>query len=52
MFELFFVSGLRPDPLLWQQHNPWLVALSLLVSMGASAVALHLAHDGRKNPRA
>ncbi len=47
MFELFFVSGLRPDPLLWQQHNPWLVALSLLVSMGASAVALHLAGQAR-----
>ena len=48
MFDLFFVNGLQPDALLWPQHNPWLVALSLLVSMGASAVALHLAGLARE----
>ena len=48
MFESFFESGLAHDPLLWQQHDPWLVALSLCVSMGASMVALHLAAMARR----
>jgi two-component system sensor histidine kinase/response regulator len=48
MFESFFESGLERDPLLWQQHDPWLVVLSLAVSMGASMVALHLAALARR----
>ncbi|MDY0073190.1 MAG: MHYT domain-containing protein [Thauera sp.] len=55
MPEAFFSFGLAPDPLLWAQHDPWLVLLSLVVSMGASAVALHMAalarelqHAGRR----
>lgn len=32
-----------PDPLLWTRHDPWLVALSLLVAMGGANVAMHLA---------
>jgi len=47
MFDRYFVHGLNADPLLWQQHDPWLVLLSVLVSMGASAVALHLAQLAR-----
>lgn len=43
MLDRFFVYGLAPDPLLWSQHDPWLVALSIAMSMGASTVALHLA---------
>jgi len=43
MMDRFFSHGIGPDPLLWQQHDPWLVLLSVLVSIGASAVALHLA---------
>ena len=43
MFDHLFVSHLAADPLLWREHNPWLVALSLLVSVGAAAVALHMA---------
>ncbi|MBS0506818.1 MAG: PAS domain S-box protein [Proteobacteria bacterium] len=43
MLERFFVYDLGRDPLLWRQHDPWLVALSIAVSIGASAVALHLA---------
>ncbi len=43
MWNRYFVTGLAPDPLLWSEHDPWLVLLSLVVSMGAAAVALHLA---------
>ena len=43
MFDSYFSATIAPDPLLWSQHDPWLVALSVLVSMGASAVALHMA---------
>ncbi len=43
MFDRYFSATIAPDPLLWSQHDPWLVALSVLVSMGASAVALHMA---------
>ena len=48
MLTQFFVQGWAPDPLLWVQHNPWLVLLSVLVSVGASAVALHMAQLARK----
>ncbi|MBV2210323.1 MAG: PAS domain S-box protein [Thermomonas sp.] len=48
MFERFFTQQLAADPMLWQQHNPWLVALSLLVSMGAAAVALYMASLARR----
>ena len=48
MFESFLESGLARDPLLWPQHDPWLVALSVAVSMGASMVALHLAALARE----
>ena len=41
--EAFFAAGLPRDPLLWRDHDPWLVALSVLVSIGTSAIALHLA---------
>lgn len=48
MLTQFFVQGWAPDPLLWAQHDPWLVLLSVLVSVGASAVALHMAQLARK----
>lgn len=42
MLERFFVVGAAPYPLLWQQHDPWLVLLSLAIDVGASMVALHM----------
>ena len=48
MLDRFFASGLARDPLIWQQHDPWLVALSVLLSMGASMVALHMAALARR----
>ena len=38
MLGQFFVQGWAPDPLLWAQHDPWLV----LPSIFASWVALHV----------
>ena len=48
MFDSYFSATIAPDPLLLSQHDPWLVALSVLVSMGASAVALHMAALARE----
>lgn len=42
MLDRFFISNHPPYPLLWQQHDPWLVALSVLMSIGASIMALHM----------
>ena len=30
MLGQFFVQGWAPDPLLWAQHDPWLVLPSIL----------------------
>ena len=43
MLNRFFLVGQDPYPFLWQQHDPWLVALSVLIDVGASIVALHMA---------
>ncbi|MBV8036134.1 MHYT domain-containing protein [Roseateles sp.] len=43
MLEQFFVTGRPLDALLLQQHNPWLVALSAALAIGASVMALHMA---------
>ena len=43
MFTDFWVTGWVSDPLLWAQHDPWLVLLSVLVAVGASAVGLYMA---------
>ena len=43
MFTDFWVTGWVSDPLLWAQHDPWLVLLSVWVAVGASAVALYMA---------
>ena len=43
MLDFFFLSGAQPYPLLWAQHNPWLVALSVLMAMLASMLALQMA---------
>ena len=48
MLGQFFVQGWAPDPLLWAQHDPWLVLLSVLVSTGASTVAMHMAQLARQ----
>lgn len=52
MLERFFVVGAAPYPLLWQQHDPWLVLLSIVIDVGASIVALHMASLARtaRNP--
>ncbi|HQQ70488.1 MAG TPA: PAS domain S-box protein, partial [Alicycliphilus sp.] len=47
MLDSFFASGIAPYPLLWQQHDPGLVLLSVLLAMGASMVALHMAGQVR-----
>ncbi|GAB1385404.1 hypothetical protein MASR1M59_05520 [Melaminivora sp.] len=49
MLDRFFVTGQPADPLLWQQHDPWLIALSLLVSMAACGVALYMATLARNS---
>ena len=43
MLDLFFLSNAQPYPLLWAQHNPWLVALSVGMAALASMLALQLA---------
>ncbi len=43
MLDQFFVSGRPIDTFLLQQHNPWLVALSAALAIGASIMALHMA---------
>ena len=43
MLNRYFIFDTMPDPLLWAEHDPWLVALSLLVAMGGASVAMHLA---------
>ncbi|MFT3812821.1 MAG: MHYT domain-containing protein [Acidovorax sp.] len=48
MLEQFFASDIPPDPRLWQQHDPWLVALSVLLAVGASVMALHMAALARR----
>ncbi len=48
MLDRFFISGQPPYPLLWPGHDPWLVVLSILVDIGASIVALHMAALARQ----
>ncbi|SDM13003.1 PAS domain S-box-containing protein [Oryzisolibacter propanilivorax] len=48
MLDSFFASGLEPYPLLWRQHDPLLVALSVLLDVSASIVALHMAALARR----
>ncbi|WP_313311418.1 PAS domain S-box protein [Pulveribacter sp.] len=48
MLDSFFASGLEPYPLLWRQHSPLLVLLSVLLSISASVVALHMAALARR----
>ncbi len=43
MFDAFFLSGADSPVLLWQQHDPRLVALSILLAVLASVMALHMA---------
>ena len=43
MLHRYFIFDTTTDPLLWAEHDPWLVALSLLVAMGGASVAMHLA---------
>ena len=42
MFDRFFITQQPPYPLLWQQHDGWLVILSILMSISASVMALHM----------
>ena len=43
MLDLFFLSDAPPYPLLWAQHDPWLVALSVAMAVLASVLALQMA---------
>ena len=43
MLDLFFLSDAPPYPLLWAQHDPWLVALSVAMAVLASVLASVLA---------
>ena len=43
MLDLFFVNNAQPYPLLWAQHDPWLVALSVAMAVLASVLALEMA---------
>ena len=48
MLDLFFVNNAPPYPLLWAQHDPWLVALSVGMAMLASVLALQMAGLARR----
>lgn len=48
MWSRFFVSGLERDPLIWQQHDPWLILLALLLAIGSAMVALLMAGLARR----
>ena len=43
MLDLFFLNNAQPYPLLWAQHDPWLVALSVAMAVLASVLALEMA---------
>ncbi|WP_024539778.1 PAS domain S-box protein [Comamonas badia] len=44
----FFVTGVASDPMLWREHDPWMVALSAALAVVASMVALHMAALARE----
>ena len=48
MLNLFFVNNAQPYPLLWAQHDPWLVALSVGMAVLASVLAQQLAGPARR----
>lgn len=48
MLDRFFMSGVPRDPLIWQQHDPWLVALAVVLAVAASVVALLMADMARR----
>ena len=48
MLDLFFLSDAPPYPLLWAQHDPWLVALSVGMAVLASVLALQMAGLARR----
>ncbi|MBV2236032.1 MAG: PAS domain S-box protein [Sterolibacterium sp.] len=54
MLDKFFVTGIPRDPLIWQQHDPWLVALAVALAIVSSVVALLMADLARraKDPKA
>ena len=48
MLDQFFISGTPGHAFLWAQHDPWLVALSVLLAVLASGVALQMASLARR----
>ena len=48
MLDSFFLSNAPAYPLLWAQHDPWLVALSVLMAVLASVLALQMAALARR----
>ena len=48
MLDPFFISNAQAYPLLWAQHNPWLVALSVAMAVLASVLALQMAALARR----
>ena len=48
MLDPFFISNAQAYPLLWAQHNPWLVVLSVVMAVLASVLALQMAALARR----
>jgi two-component system sensor histidine kinase/response regulator len=48
MWSLFFVSGLERDPLIWQEHDPWLILLAVMIAIVSAMVALLMASLARR----
>ena len=48
MPDFFFLSNAQPYPLLWAQHDRWLVALSVAMAVLASVLALQMAGLARR----
>ncbi len=48
MLDLFLVNNAQPYPLLWAQHDRWLVALSGAMAVLASVLALQMAGLARR----
>ena len=48
MLDSFFISGAPAYPFLWAEHDPWLVALSVLMAVLTSGLALHMVALARR----
>ena len=48
MLEKFFILDVPADPLIWQQHDPWLIALAVFLAIASSVIALLMADFARR----